>query len=415
MDYFGQEAFQPKGLLALNVKETNIKRSKRLRKVSKLFRIVGVSAFCSICILIKAGTERAGLLSPPALAYTVRGTISSREYRAGSDTVNRHCSYIFSVKAQIPHYVIHTRKVMGELENEITSQYVLSDGRDVFHIKEFDVPLGGGILIVRGMFPFHAAPPAQMVWFAFVSQPYLAALSHTDGIPFRDVLGLFPAQDARFRWTLSTNSPHLPVSLEVSAPGFYYEPQPQSPPRKVLYRNAYRNGHPVLSYVCYSLTNINGYCFPEHFEVRRYGPKTNPTQANDVNLLIAQEYRVTMISLGESPGDWTPDINRSYLVSDYRFKDITGEIPVLYTNTNTYYRATNDPVVLACLPAAAKEWQNLQRHTAGDATQRLPNGALATVAVIFIAILLPLGVLLRRFRRGIIKKVEQPNPSSEKP
>jgi hypothetical protein len=250
-----------------------------------------------------------------------------------------------------------------------------------------------------------------MLWFAFVSQPYLAAVPQSDGIPFRDILGSFPVRDATLRWTLSTNYPHLPDHLEVRAPGFFYERRPQSPPRKVHYRNAYRKGYPLLTYVCYRTTNVNGFYLPLHFEVRRYGPKEDPIHTNDVNLLIAQEYRVTEINLGESPTGFTPNIKRDYLVSDFRFKDITGEIPVLYTNTNTYYRATNDPVVLACLPMAVQAWQNLQRHTTGAETA---NGALAVVAVIFIAMLLPLGTLLWRVRKGKQQKIEQANLGNKK-
>lgn len=387
----------------------NIKGFRQLYKVPALFLIAGACAIYGTCHLGIAGAEGSVSLPSQAKTYTVRGTITSREYQAGSDVLKRLSSYIFSVKARMPQYVIHTRKVMGELENEITSQYVIFDGRDVFHIKEFDAPPGGGILVSQGMFPYYAAPPAQWVWFALVSQPYLASVARTDGIPFRDIMASLPIKDAIFRWTLSTNSPHLPDRMEVSAPGFFYEHQPHSSPRKVRYRNAYRNGYPLLSYACYGTTNINDFYFPLHFEVRRYGAKANPMHANDVNLLIVQEYRVTEISLGESTIAFIPDITRDYLVSDFRFKNITGEIPVLYTNTNTYYRATNDPVVLACLPAAVQSWQNIQRHTAGAAPPRLTNGSLI-IAVVFIAMLLPLGALWWRVRRDNNRKIEQLKP-----
>lgn len=375
-------------------------RTSRLIVLAALLAVLGGISLRSAPVLIEGSAEYRGNGLDGTLRevgrFEFRAAISGREFRIDRWVENNTNSYLQSIKGNGPQgpYLVTLNPT----------------NRAMLDSVELMPPMGQ--IISSALLRFDLDAWSKIVWVAFCSQAWVDRSPRKVFI-LPDYILPFAWSEVRYEieraapggpasFIRATSLPWHEVPGSVARPGSLKSLLPAWTRRKrVPLLPPFEKGKPLWEYRAAKWTNAGGTMIPLEFIFRRESPYVDPGGSLIVstNAIVVITGRVISVALATAADLARPVLDHALPMADWRFREILGDLPLVYTNSS--WTDATDPGLRAL---AHRARENYLKQDERNAASMPPNGPYLPAVSALLAILgVGLGVYFVRRRRAHVE------------
>ncbi len=325
--------------------------------------------------------------------FEFRVAVSGREFRIDRWVENNTNSSLQSIKGNGPQgpYLVTLNPT----------------NRAMLDSVELMPPIGREISSASLRFDMDAW--SKIVWIAFCSQAWA---DHSPQKVFNLTDDIRPFAWSEVRYDIERAAPGGPVSfIRASSLPWREVPGPVVRPgslksllpawtrrKRVPLLPPFEKGKPLWEYHATKWTNAGGTMIPLEFTFRRESPYVDPggPLVVSTNAIVVVTGRVTSVAQASAADLSRPVLDRDLPMVDWRFGEILGELPLIYTNAS--WTDAADPGLRALALRARENYLKLHERNAASMPPSWPYPPnLSALLALFT---LGLGVYYVRRRRA---------------